>query len=303
MNEEKAARLAAIRAANAQKAAAQQSVSPPNIPEAAVASAEPVRPLDPKISQSVPARLAAAQASSTDEPQSAVALSTLFMLLFAAIMGAFAAVVVLPQWLPGLSASLLGSEPKAYWYLSRSSALVAFGLLWLSMLLGLSMTSKVARIWPGGPTVFDVHQFTSLLGLAFGLFHGLILLGDAYMSYSLVQVVLPFGSRGFRPVWVGLGQLALYVLAVIDFSFYVRPWIGRHVWRMIHFLSFAVFLLALAHGIGSGTDTGAVWVRMMYWFSGGSLLFLTIYRLLIVTGPSKAKAKIELAQASRSKAS
>jgi predicted ferric reductase len=152
-----------------------------------------------------------------------------------------------------------------------------------------SITSKAARIWAGGPTVFDVHQFTSLLALAFGLFHGLILLGDAYIDYTLAQVLVPFGSGTFRPLWVGLGQLALYLLAVVGLSFYVRSWIGRRTWRMIHFLSFAVLLLALAHGIGSGTDTALPWVRAMYWFSGGSLLFLTLYRVLIGIGPAKSK--------------
>ena len=157
------------------------------------------------------------------------------------------------------------------------------------MALGLSITSKAARIWPGGPTVFDVHQFTSLLALAFGLFHGLILLGDTYINYTLAQVVVPFGSRAFRPIWVGFGQLALYGLALVGLSFYVRPWIGRSAWRTIHFLSFAVFLLGLAHGVGSGTDTGESWARVMYWFSGGSLLFLTIYRVLIVRSSATAR--------------
>lgn len=293
MTDEKAARLAAIRAANAKKAtAAELTTVPIATPEAEAASATPApapRPAQTVVAPSQPA----------DDFQSSVALSTFFTLLMAAVIGAFAAVVVLPQWLPGLSESLLGTAPKAYWYLSRSSAMVAFGLLWLSMLLGLSITSKAARLWSGGPTIFDAHQFTGLLGLAFGLFHGLILLGDVYINYSLTQVLLPFASRGFRPLWVGLGQLALYVLALIDFSFYVRPWIGRVAWRMIHFLSFAVFLLALAHGIGSGTDTQQPLARAMYWFSGGSLLFVTIYRILITRGTSKAKANLKLAQAQR----
>lgn len=292
MTDEKAARLAAIRAANAKKAAAAEPPAAPiATPEAEATPAAPAPRTAPRSAQSV-----VAPAQPADDLQSSVALSTFFTLLMAAVIGAFAAVVALPQWLPGLSASLLGVEPKAYWYLSRSSAMVAFGLIWLSMLLGLSITSKAARLWSGGPTIFDAHQFTSLLGLAFGLFHGLILLGDAYIDYSLTQVLLPFASGGFKPLWVGLGQLALYVLALIDFSFYVRPWIGRGAWRTIHFLSFAVFLLALAHGIGSGTDTQQPLVRAMYWFSGGSLLFVTIYRILITRGTSKAQAKIKLAQ-------
>ncbi|NCC36175.1 MAG: hypothetical protein EOM24_29810, partial [Chloroflexia bacterium] len=90
----------------------------------------------------------------------AMAPQALIGLLLSAILGAFAAVVLLPSWLPGLSASLLGAEPKAYWYLARSSAMVAYALLWLSMVFGLLMTNRLARLWPGGPVAFDLHQYT-----------------------------------------------------------------------------------------------------------------------------------------------
>ncbi|HEY1017133.1 MAG TPA: hypothetical protein VGE07_30745, partial [Herpetosiphonaceae bacterium] len=269
--EDKAARLAAIRAANAQKAQA----SPAQVKPAAAR----------------PAPAAVAAPADNDEP--AMAFHSLLLLLLSVVLGAFAAVFVLPRWLPGLSASLLGPEPKAYWFLSRSSAMVAYGLLWLSMALGLSISGKLARIWPGGPTVFDMHQHASLLGLAFGLFHGLILMGDSYINYSLMQVLVPFRSGAYRPLWVGLGQLALYGLALVGLSFYARPLIGRRAWRLIHFLSFLVFALALFHGVKSGTDTQHAWARAFYWATGGSLIFLTIYRILITATnkrPAPARA-------------
>src|SRR5439155_7548209 len=57
----------------------------------------------------------------------------------------------MPALLPGLAGSLSGTAPQAYWYISRASAFVAFGLLWLSMLAGLGITSKLSRVWPGMP--------------------------------------------------------------------------------------------------------------------------------------------------------
>jgi predicted ferric reductase len=200
------------------------------------------------------------------------------LVLLGAGAGICAALIILPAWLPGLSASLSGPEPKAYWYLSRASALVAYGLLWLSMVCGLLMTSKLTRAWPGGPTIFDVHQHASLLGLAFALFHALILLGDRYIQAPLAQVLVPFAYKSYAPVWVGLGQIGLYALTLVGLSFYVKPWTGRRLWRTVHCLSFAVFLLALLHGIGSGSDSGSAWAQRLYWVSGASVLFLTIYR-------------------------
>jgi predicted ferric reductase len=221
-----------------------------------------------------------------DQPP-AMSFSNLFILLFGAVLGAFAAVMVLPAWAPNLSASLLGDEPKAYWYLSRSSAVVAYGLLWLSMVFGLLMTNRMAKVWPGGPGAFDLHQHTSLLGLAFAIFHALILLGDRYIRATLEQVLTPFGYSGYKPLWVGLGQLALYGMAIVSFSFYVKQWISRTLWRVIHFFSFVIWLLSLLHALFSGSDTNLL--TGWYWFSGGSVLFLTIYRVLVSFQPAKPR--------------
>lgn len=207
--------------------------------------------------------------------------STLALTLLAAVGGAFGAVFVLPEILPGLSSSLLGPEPKAYWYLARSSAFIAYFLLWASMVFGLIITNRMARVWPGGPTAFDLHQHVSLLGMAFALFHGLILVGDRFIGYTVSQVLIPFAGVDYRPAWVGIGQLGFYLLALVSLSFYVRKAIGHKTWRLIHFLSFLMFVMAIVHGVMSGTDSGAWWASWVYWITGGSTLFLTVYRVLI----------------------
>jgi predicted ferric reductase len=153
--------------------------------------------------------------------------------------------------------------------------------LWLSMALGIMITNKMARAWPGGPVAFDLHEYASLIGLAFALFHAIILTGDRYINLSLLRVAVPFTSADYRPVWVGLGQLSFYTMAIVTFSFYVRKRITPRAWRLLHYLSFLTFLLALAHGIFSGTDTASLWVSGMYWASGGLLLFLFVYRMLM----------------------
>jgi predicted ferric reductase len=218
-----------------------------------------------------------------------LALTLRILVLLSIGAGALTAAIVLPVWLPGLSASLRGPEPKVFWYLSRASALVAYGLLWLSMLSGLLLTNRLAQVWPGARAAFDVHQHASLLGLAFALLHALILLGDRYIQATLAHILVPFGYTSYAPLWVGLGQIGLYGLTAIGLSFYLKPWIGRRLWRGVHFLSFAVFALALVHGIASGSDSGSSWAQYMYWVSGASVLFLTIYRVLVRAGGDKRR--------------
>jgi len=222
----------------------------------------------------------------------AMPLGTLIILNLAVAGGAFMAVAALPALLPALSTSWLGSAPKAYWFLSRSSALVAFALLWFAMVLGLVITNKLARVWPGGPTAFELHQHASLLGLDLALFHGLILLGDRYTHFSLTQMLVPFATVGYRPLWTGLGQIAFYLCALVSLSFYARRFMGQKTWRRFHYLSFAVFALSLTHGLMSGTDSTAPWVQGLYLASGASLLFLTIYRVLVAAAkPSPRRAR------------
>ena len=68
------------------------------------------------------------------------------------------------------------------------------------------------------------------------------------------------------------------LMGIVGLSLYVRRWIGYRLWRAIHYLSFGVFLLALIHGLLSGTDSASVWARDLYWTSGVTLTGLTLYR-------------------------
>lgn len=208
--------------------------------------------------------------------------SSLFWpVMLAALLGGFLGLVVLPSWIPSLVNSTMGSEPKAFWYLSRSTAIIAYLLLWLSMALGVTMTGKLAQQMLGVPVQYDIHLFISILGLGFSLIHGLLLTGDKYIAISLSQVLVPFTTVNYLPFWVGLGQLAFYVWGIIVLSHYVRKLTGRKVWRAVHYISYFTFLIALAHGLASGTDAGTGWAFYLYWISAGVLTFLVVYRILV----------------------
>jgi predicted ferric reductase len=210
----------------------------------------------------------------------ALGLRRALLLLVSGAVGALLAVLLVPVLVPGLAGSLAGPSPKGYWYLSRAAGLAAYLLLWLSVVLGLLVSSKLSRLWPGGPTAVDLHQFSSVLGLAFSLFHALILLGDRYIRLDLAQLVLPFGAAPYRPLETGLGQLAFYLGVLVAFSFYVRRFIGYRVWRLLHHASFATYLLATLHGLTAGTDSLQPAVLAIYGSTTLSTYFLLVYRLL-----------------------
>jgi predicted ferric reductase len=214
--------------------------------------------------------------------ESSVNIQSFLLFLFASIIGLLIAILILPFVLPNMAFSLSGDAPKAYWYLSRGTAFVSLSLLWLSMALGLGITNKIARLWPGMPATFAIHEYVSLLGLAFAIFHAVILLGDKYINFTLAQLFIPFSTADYRPFWVGIGQLGFYIWLIVALSFYIRPMIGQKFWRLLHYLSFAMYFVGMFHAIYSGTGTSMSWAQNYYWFSAGSLLFLFFVRIVSI---------------------
>jgi len=212
--------------------------------------------------------------------ESSVNLQSFVLFLFACVAGLLVAVLLLPIFLPNMAFSLGGDSPKAYWYLSRATAFVSLSLLWLSMALGMGITNKAARFWPGLPATFAIHEYVSLLGLAFAIFHALVILGDQYINFTLLQLLVPFSTVDYRPFWVGVGQIGFYVWVIVSVSFYIRPVIGQKFWRFLHYASFGMYILGISHGIFSGTDTSLGWAQNYYWYSAGSLLFLFTARVI-----------------------
>lgn len=232
-------------------------------------SAKPVTPANPEIPQTL-------------------SLFELFALLLAVAGGAFAATIVLPAWLPGLAQSLLGQEPKAFWYLARITGIVAYVLLWLTIVYGLLVSGKLVKLWNGGPMAVELHQFLTWLAMAFGLFHALILMGDKYIHSTLVQVLTPFAYTGYEPFWVGVGQVAFYLSLLVALSFYLRKQMGYRAWRMLHYVSFAAFVLLTAHGILAGTDTAQPAVLSMYVAASITVYFLLVVRVFSAVRAAKA---------------
>jgi predicted ferric reductase len=220
------------------------------------------------------------QNSSEIYDENIIPLQSVLLLIFSSAAGALLAVNILPVLVPGFLSSVNGEGLKAFWYLSRSSAFAAYLLLWLSMAFGLLITNRMAKLWPGGPAAFDLHQHVSLLALVFSLFHALILLGDQYIQSDLMDILIPFGLMAYRPFWVGFGQIGLFLLALVTLTFYVRKWLGGQRWRVIHMASYAAFVLAAFHGLYSGTDTLSSGALAMYTITFLSVFFLTMYRIL-----------------------
>jgi predicted ferric reductase len=168
------------------------------------------------------------------------------------------------------------TSAKAYWFVSRSSGVLAYLLLTLSVMWGLVQSGAILRPTIPPALALGLHNFLSWAGLAMGTLHALVLLGDNKPTMNLADILIPFVGP-YQPIWVGLGVVGIYLMFLLSISFYVRRRIGQRTFRLFHYASYAAFLLVSWHAIGAGTDTSAL--RLVYVVSIGGVGMLTIWRI------------------------
>ena len=143
------------------------------------------------------------------------------------------------------------------WYFARSAGIVAYLLLTASVLLGILMAGKAKLSWPRFAVV-DVHRHLAILTGVFIALHGATLMLDRFVPIGLGQELVPF-TTSYRPFAVGLGVVAMELIAAVGISNWLKPRIPHRVWRKVHYLTLAAWLLASAHGVLAGTDAGDPW--------------------------------------------
>ena len=164
------------------------------------------------------------------------------------------------------------------WYAARAAGIVAYVLLTSVVCVGIGLAGR-ERL-PGWPrfAVEDVHRFGGLLVGAFLTLHIATVAIDAFLPFSLTQLVVPLAAH-YRPIWVALGIVAAELLIALAITNHYRRRIPYRWWRTTHYLNFVVWTAATLHGIGSGTDRGAWWMQALYAISVASVLMLLARRI------------------------
>jgi len=186
----------------------------------------------------------------------------------------------LPEALRLLGATAALAPGKLAWYGVRATGFLAYFAIAGSVVYGLLLSTKLLDAIAHRPVSFALHKDLALVGLTLSALHGLLLLGDHTYAFTLAAIAVPFASP-YAPVAVAVGQLAFYVVAIVTGSFYVRRQIGQRAWRLIHYLTFLGFVGVTAHGIMSGSDTGAPWATWAYLVPLAAVVFFLAYRVVV----------------------
>lgn len=209
-----------------------------------------------------------------------IAILTILLLMMVAVVVLVPGSPVLALFGKFMDMLFAASSVQALWYVTRAAGISAYLLLWLSTAWGLAVSSKIFDPILHRFFTYDMHQFLSLLAIGFAILHVAVLLGDRYLPFSLAQILIPFVAP-YRPVWVGLGVIGMYLTILVSFTFYIRQWIGYGTFRVIHYISFIAYIGVATHGLLSGTDSPLLSIQLMYAGTFLVIVFLFAYRVVM----------------------
>jgi methionine sulfoxide reductase heme-binding subunit len=145
------------------------------------------------------------------------------------------------------------------WYATRGAGIVSLVLLTGVVALGIVSAMRwQSASWPRFLTT-GLHRNLALTTLVFLALHIVTAVIDPFTALGWNAALIPFSSS-YRRLWLGLGVVALYLMLAIIVTSLLRPLFGYHTWRAIHWLTYAMWPLALIHTIGTGTDPGFAWM-------------------------------------------
>lgn len=144
------------------------------------------------------------------------------------------------------------------WEIARASGLVAVVVYTLTAAWGTLLAGRGIESPKGA---VELHRALQSVGLLLIGAHVVALLLDRYAKVPLVSLL----GIDSRPGIV-LGAIALWLAILLPLSFLLRrrKAVSYRVWRGLHYLAYAFWGAAMAHGLWVGSDTGSLPILAVY---------------------------------------
>ncbi|MGB6485000.1 MAG: ferric reductase-like transmembrane domain-containing protein [Candidatus Acidiferrales bacterium] len=166
--------------------------------------------------------------------------------------------------------------------LSAYIGLTAVGFATANILIGLMIFGRYSpvRYWPHRRfDIFSIHRWTGYGTLGFTLAHPLPLLLNGKPHFRVLDIAFPVWSP-LQPLWNTIGAVALYLLVFIVVTSLYRIELGRHLWKLFHYLTYVAAAGLFIHSIltdpnltGHGVD-----------YLDGGKVFVEICCVIIIAG-------------------
>lgn len=217
--------------------------------------------------------MAADARDGTVGPMNSLRLPAPLQALLFASMSAFSVSLLMQLWTGAGQA-----DQPVIWWAGRASGFLAYGALGLSMLFGLAVSSKGAGGLLPRKAMMELHQQWTLSAVVATVVHVFTLVFHAESGVTPWAAVIPFSSARLTGP-VALGTFALFGIAILVGSSWLRTHLPYSAWRAIHGLAFGTMILALVHGWTAGTDTSSPGAQWLYVATLGVLIGALTTRL------------------------
>jgi hypothetical protein len=175
------------------------------------------------------------------------------------------------------------ASTRTLWYVTRGTGVVALLLLTASVLLGIGVALRWrGRRWPRF-AVADAHRNLTLLSIAFVALHVITTVADGFAPISLTAAVVPFASP-YRPLWLAFGTISFDLLLALVATSLARGRVPPRVWRLLHWLAYVAWPVALLHAFGTGSDARFGWFALLGFSCLAAVALAVFVRLLQVRG-------------------
>ena len=134
-----------------------------------------------------------------------------------------------------------------------------------------------------------LHRNLALLAVVFLTLHVVTAIVDPDAAVSAVAVVVPALSDKYG-LWLGMGALALDLIVALVVTSLLRQRLPLRLWRALHWAAYLAWPVALVHGAGIGTDSGATW--MLGVDAGCVAIFAAAVALRLANVPSGSPKRL-----------
>ena len=170
------------------------------------------------------------------------------------------------------------ANAKTLWYVTRGTGVVALLLLTASVVLGTLSSARwksnrIPRFVVGG-----LHRNLTLLAVTFVVTHVVTTVADGFAPIRLIDGLLPFRSP-YRTIWLGLGTVAFDLVLALVVTSVVRVRLGYRNWRVVHWLAYAAWPVALVHAFGTGSDARFGWMAILGFASCAAVAAAVLVRI------------------------
>ncbi|HZQ16397.1 MAG TPA: ferric reductase-like transmembrane domain-containing protein [Gaiellaceae bacterium] len=181
------------------------------------------------------------------------------------------------------------ASTRTLWYVTRGTGTVALLLLTASVLMGIGVAVRWrGRNWPRF-AVADAHRNLTLLSIGFVALHIVTTVADGFAPISLAAAVVPFSSP-YRPLWLALGTISFDLLLALVATSLARRRVPARAWRLVHWLAYAAWPVALVHSFGTGSDARFGWFALLGFACLAVVAAAVLARALQARDPARVRA-------------